>query len=129
MFSQRFLHFDGRIASADGFFDDTAVNASDGPFVGPVQGLIMTKIVQPAYPTFAKDQNIQGEADVVLTVHADGSTSDFSVYRSSGSELLDDAGIAAAKAAAISPARLPPQLGGTLIDVKYLIDYTWALDD
>jgi TonB family protein len=67
------------------------------------------------------------EAVVLVTVHANGSTGDLSLYRSSGSRWLDDAGMTAAKATTISPARLPPQLGGTLIDAKYLIDYTGKL--
>lgn len=117
----------GELFGAGTFFDDTSIDLSSGPLVAPLEGLV-AKYAIPEYPDAASMWNIQGEAAILFTVRADGSTSDFTVFKSSGNSTLDDAGITAAKRSKISPAKLPPALGGKFIDVKYLIDYTWRLD-
>jgi TonB family protein len=109
-------------------FDDGSTGTNTKPVVARLEGLQILKIVQPDYPTQAQDQNMQGEAKVLFTVHGDGSRSDYTVFKSSGYDLLDQEAIRAAKLMRVSPARLPASMGGTTIDVKYIIDFSWALD-
>ncbi|MDR3341179.1 MAG: TonB family protein [Treponema sp.] len=58
------------------------------------------------YPPQAKRTGVQGNAELLFTIHADGTVSDIRVRVSSGHELLDKAAIDAIYAAA--PFRPPP---------------------
>jgi len=109
-------------------FDDGSIDATSKPIVARLEGLQFIKLVPPDYPDQALDQNMQGEAQVIFTVHGDGSMSDYAVLRSTGFDLLDQEAVRTAKLVRISPARLPASLGGTPIDTKFVIVFTWALD-
>lgn len=115
------------LLKTDAVFDDRFLDPNAKPLVAHLDGLAITKVVYPEYPDIAYRQSVQGEADVILTVHRDGSMTDYRIFRTSGDPFLDGAALAAAKRTVISPARLPDLLGGGLVDAKYVIDYFWEI--
>jgi protein TonB len=69
------------------------------------------------YPTQARRAGLQGTAELSFTIYEDGSVSDVTVTRSSGSEFLDSAAAAAIQAAA--PFRPPPSPARIIIPVAF----------
>lgn len=60
---------------------------------------------KPAYPSSARNRHIEGSVTVLYKVNADGSVDDVSVTHSSGSEILDEAALDAAREDTFVPAR------------------------
>ncbi|HXW75876.1 MAG TPA: energy transducer TonB [Candidatus Eremiobacteraceae bacterium] len=81
--------------------------------------------VTPDYPDLARDQNVQGDVTVRISVGADGSVLAAEVVTSSGSAALDRAALAAARASRFKP----PTANGVPVQRDYLIVYTFTLDD
>jgi len=81
--------------------------------------------VEPEYPDMARDQNIQGDVTIRITIDATGAVIDAEVSSSSGSSLLDDAALKAAKASKFRPYLV----NGVPQKQDYLIVYTFDLND
>jgi periplasmic protein TonB len=81
--------------------------------------------VVPDYPDMAKEQNIQGDCTVRITVGPDGTVLAAEVSVSSGSPLLDNAALKAAKESRFRP----PMRNGVPTQQDYLIVYTFNLDE
>ena len=80
--------------------------------------------VVPDYPDLAQQENVEGQVTVMVTIGPDGRVENAVVFRSSGSRLLDDAALAAARASTFRP----PLENGLPVTRDYLIVYTFALD-
>jgi periplasmic protein TonB len=59
--------------------------------------------VQPDYPEIAREQGASGTAEVKVTLDATGNVLSASIQQGTGSKVLDDSAIAAAKASTFSP--------------------------
>lgn len=118
----------GALFEASQSFDDGTVGGKGIPLVLRLDGLTTPAIIPTSYPDRAKLENMQGEADVLLTIHGDGTAPGVAIFKSSGSSLLDDQAMSTAKRTAVLPARLPAALGGAPIDALYLLQYVFILD-
>jgi TonB family protein len=81
----------------------------------------------PQYPQMAQNQNVQGLVKVQVVINADGSLGGESIFQSSGSDLLDQAALDAARGSTFAPARLKDSFGGSAIRMAYIIDYHFTL--
>lgn len=115
--------------STDGTFDDAVLAPGPLPLVMPFQPPRWTSKVVPNYPDLAKEDNDQGAVTVAVTIDATGKTSDVNVVTSSGHRSLDDAALDAARASSFGPAIMPAALGGKAMALRFVIDYTFALDE
>lgn len=79
--------------------------------------------VQPTYPQAAVDAGIEGQVVVAITVGPDGRLLLATIRSSSGSTLLDDAALEAARASTYRPATFH----GIAIRRHYIVFYTFAL--
>lgn len=93
---------------------------------GPVQATDADFInkVEPEYPDMAKEENIQGDVTVRITVGPSGAVLAESIQESSGNPLLDQAALKAAKESTFKP----PTSNGVPTQRDYLIIYTFSLD-
>jgi protein TonB len=73
--------------------------ACSQPHVDPVT----KNPVQPEYPEIAREQGASGTAQVKVTLDASGNVLSVSILQSTGSKVLDDSALAAAKASTYSP--------------------------
>lgn len=80
--------------------------------------------VTPDYPDMAKEQNIQGDVTVRITVGPDGNVLAAEVTQSSGSAILDQAALKAARESRFKA----PTLNGVATQKDYLIIYNFNLD-
>jgi TonB family protein len=80
--------------------------------------------VTPRYPQAAVRADIQGRVIVAATVGSDGRLLAWSIRVSSGSTILDDAALDAARESTYRA----PMFGGIAIQRSYTILYTFALD-
>jgi len=112
------------------------VSFDDGPHsVWPVKSAGKIEIVdadfvnkqQPEYPLVAKTGKIEGDATVLIVINPDGSVAEASIYESSGSDVLDQASLNAARESTFTPAHLSRALGSAAITSAYLIVYTFNL--
>jgi TonB family protein len=108
-------------------FDDSAVVVKQEM----VASILEVDLDQPfghkeslKYPLAARVQNIQGSAQVAVTVGPDGQILSTWILNSSGSTLLDDAGLQAAQ---LSTFRKPGATDGQLVAATYIIQYIWRL--
>ena len=113
--------------STDQSFDDSARSAGSNPTVIELSGPTITAKAEPEYPVLAQEDNIEGTVEVLLTVHIDGSAGEFTVLKSSGSALLDDAALTAVKRTPYAPAHLPQSMGGAPIEAKCVFVFTFKL--
>jgi TonB family protein len=60
-------------------------------------------LVQPDYPEIAREQGASGTAEVKLTLDATGAVLTASIAQGTGSKVLDDSAIAAAKSSTFTP--------------------------
>ena len=81
--------------------------------------------VTPEYPEIAKDQNIQGDVTVRVTIGPQGQVMGAIISSSSGNPLLDQAALKAARESTFKP----PLVGGVPTQRDYLIIYTFRLDE
>lgn len=79
--------------------------------------------VTPTYPQAARQAGIEGRVVVAVTIGADGRLLFSTIRSSSGSVLLDDAALAAARASVFRA----PSLRGIAMQRSYTILYTFAL--
>jgi len=93
---------------------------SDGP-IADADFLIK---VTPTYPQAALKADIQGQVIVAITVGWNGRVLASSVRSSSGSTLLDDAALEAARESTYRA----PTIDGIAVQRSYIIFYTFALD-
>lgn len=91
------------------------VTATDADFINKVS---------PEYPDMAKEENIQGDVTVRITVGPTGAVLAEAIQESSGNPLLDNAALKAAKASTFKP----PTYNGVAVQRDYLIIYTFSLD-
>jgi protein TonB len=103
----------------------TAATAPPGP-AGPVVVTDSDFIdrVTPDYPEMAKQENIQGDCTIRITIGPQGQVMDASVTSSSGNAMLDNAALKAAKQSRFKP----PMVNGVPTQRDYLIIYTFRLD-
>jgi len=80
--------------------------------------------IEPTYPQAAVLAGIQGRVVVSITVGSDGRLLASSIRSSSGSTLLDDAALDAARESRYRPATL----NGIALQRSYVIVYIFALD-
>ncbi|HET9343399.1 MAG TPA: energy transducer TonB [Candidatus Eremiobacteraceae bacterium] len=80
--------------------------------------------VTPTYPQAALKAGIQGQVIVAITVGWNGRLLASSVRSSSGSTLLNDAALGAARESTFRP----PTLNGIPIQRSYIILYTFELN-
>jgi protein TonB len=78
---------------------------------------------RPPYPAQAYEAHEEGEAEVLVTIAADGSLKDARISRSSGSESLDQASLDAVKRYAFDAA----QKGGVPIEAQANVDFEWTI--
>jgi len=76
------------------------------------------------YPQMAQDQQIQGDTTVRITIGPEGQVLAASIASSSGSQLLDNEALRAARASRFKP----PMVNGVPTQRDYLIIYTFRLD-
>lgn len=84
--------------------------------------------VEPDYPALAKAGSIEGDSVVLIVIGPDGSVVKASTFVTSGSGLLDQASLDAARRSTFKPARLSSALGGDGITSAYLIIYTFRMN-
>jgi protein TonB len=96
-----------------------AQTASSGVFVPPK----VTHHWRPPYPQDAYEANAEGEAEVLVTISADGSLKDAHINRSSGSESLDQASLDAVKRYTFRAA----QKGGNAIEAQANVVLEWTI--
>lgn len=77
----------------------------------------------PDYPEAAKEQGVQGKANIGVTVGPSGAILAVWLLKSSGSQLLDDAGMRTAKQTRYDE----PLLNGKPTAATFVIDYDWRL--
>ncbi len=106
-------------------FDDQVIPV--GPTVlAKVLTLPGRPILVPApldYPLAAKQQGIQGTAQVAITVDPFGAILSVWVLHSSGSKLLDASGLKAAKPFTFGQ----PAAGGSPVAATYVLTYMWLI--
>lgn len=78
---------------------------------------------RPPYPQDAYQAHEEGEAEVLVTISADGSLKDAHINRSSGSESLDQASLDAVRRYTYSAA----QKGGTPIEAQANVALEWTI--
>jgi len=102
-----------------------AATAPPAP-AGPVQITDSDFIhqVTPDYPEIAKDQNIQGDTTVRVTIGPQGQVIAVVISSSSGNPLLDQAALKAARESTFKA----PMINGVPTQRDYLIIYTFRLD-
>ena len=126
--SSRYILY-GPLYEANAQFDDSAAwVAADATTIIQLADVKIAKRVYPRYPEAAEEQQIQGDVTVAATVDVEGTVTDVVVLNTSGSDLLDNSSIAAARATTYFPARLPPALGGNPVPVRIVIQDTFRLD-
>jgi periplasmic protein TonB len=81
--------------------------------------------VAPDYPDLAQQEHIEGQVTVDVTIGPDGRVEGVQLVKSSGSKLLDDAALDAARASTFRP----PLVNGIPTSRDYLIIYTFSLED
>lgn len=79
----------------------------------------------PDYPDLAQQEHVEGKVTVRVTIGPDGSVENVALVESSGSKLLDDAALQAARSSTFRP----PLENGVPTTRDYLIIYTFCLDD
>lgn len=79
--------------------------------------------VVPTYPKAAVEADIQGQVIIAVTVGSDGRLLASSIRSSSGSTMLDDAALDAARESTFRP----PTLNGVAIQRSYTVSYKFAL--
>ena len=79
----------------------------------------------PEYPELALEQHVEGQVTVRVTIGPDGRVEEASLALSSGSKLLDDAALDAARTSTFKP----PLVNGVPTTRDYLIVYTFSLED
>ena len=79
----------------------------------------------PEYPELALEQHVEGQVTIRVTIGPDGRVEDATLVRSSGSKLLDDAALDAARTSTFRP----PLVNGVPTARDYLIVYTFSLED
>ena len=95
--------------------------ATPAPPRGPVtitDAEILRK-VEPNYPEMAKEQQIQGTAIIEVTISPSGQVVSVKVYQSSGSSLLDNEALRAARLTVYKPPS---------VETPYLIEYVFKLE-
>lgn len=92
------------------------VEATDADFINRVQ---------PDYPDMAKEENIQGDVTVRITIGTSGQVIAAVIQESSGNPLLDNAALKAARESTFKP----PMVNGVPTQRDYLIIYTFSLSD
>lgn len=104
----------------------TAVATAPPTPSGPVEitDSQFTDRVQPEYPQMAKDENVQGDVTIRVTIGPSGEVKNAVIAVSSGSQLLDNEALRAARASRYKA----PLLGGVPTTQDYLIIYTFRLD-
>lgn len=115
--------------STDSSFDDTMPALSQLPLITFFQPPDFRRKFEPDYPNAAKDNNLQGDVSIAVTIDATGKTTGVSVVSSSGYRSLDDAAANAARASGFGPPVLPAVLGGKPIAMRFVIIYTFSLDE
>lgn len=121
---------DGNGVSAGASFDDGPNSAWPVKTAGKI-GIVDADFInrqQPEYPVAARTGSIEGDVTVLVVINPDGSVAEASLYESSGSGMLDEAGLAATRASTFKPAHLTNALGGSAITSTYLIVYTFHLN-
>ncbi|HET9342703.1 MAG TPA: TonB family protein [Candidatus Eremiobacteraceae bacterium] len=93
---------------------------------GPVEATdaVFINKVAPEYPDMAKEESIQGDVTVRITVGPTGSVLAAVIQESSGNPLLDQAALKAARASTFKP----PTYNGVAVQLDYLIVYNFRLD-
>lgn len=115
--------------STDSAFDDTVPALSQLPLITFFQPPDFSRKVEPNYPAAAMDNNLQGDVTVAVAIDATGKTTSVTVMSSSGHRLLDYAAADAARASALGASVLPAILGGKPIAMRFVIIYTFSLDE
>lgn len=100
--------------------------ATPPPPTGPVEITDSQFIhqVQPDYPEMAKNQQIQGDVTVRVTIGPQGQVIAAVISSSSGNALLDNVALKAARDSTYKP----PMVNGVASQRDYLIIYTFRLD-
>lgn len=104
----------------------TAGPATAAPSTGPVEltdSEIINK-VSPEYPQMARDENIQGDVTVRVTIGPQGQVVAAVISSSSGNPLLDAAALKAARETTYRA----PTLNGVPTQRDYLVIYTFRMD-
>lgn len=115
---------------------DRASGGQSGPIVrgaatsnagaGAMRVFVPPKVThrwRPPYPAQAYEAHEEGEAEVLVTIAADGSLKAAHINRSSGSESLDQASLDAVKRYAFNAA----QKGGVPIEAQANVAFEWTI--
>lgn len=78
------------------------------------------------YPESAKKDSIEGKVLVEFVVHTNGSISDVTLLKSSGSQILDDEAIRVVKA---MPNMIPAKKDGKPVNTKFVLPFNFKLSN
>lgn len=117
------------LCSTDGTFDDAASAPGPLPIAMVFEPPAFIYKIAPHYPDDAKDQHLQGDVTVAVTIDATGKTTDAMVVTGSGYRYLDDAALAAARGSGFGPFIMPVALGIKPAAIRFVIIYSFRLDE
>jgi protein TonB len=103
---------------------DEEVYAGKGEFKADLKQPEPKKIIQPTYPSMAKQRGSEGKVILYLLIDVDGHVKQVDVARSSGFEDLDQAAVEAAKQFMFTPAQAP---GGRAVRVWVMYPISFKL--
>lgn len=86
----------------------------------------MLRKTVPVYPVEARRLGQEGTVHIRIRVLADGQPADLRVQRSSGTQALDNAALAAATASTFRPAR---NAEGAAVEAVVVVPYKFVLED